>query len=62
MIDNRKKFTTERVKEKKLENRKLLNYKDDTLNSILGFVNLYTTQRKLWVLNKKLTLFRLQQL
>ena len=35
MIDNRKKFTTERVKEKKLENRKLLNYKDDTLNSIL---------------------------
>ena len=37
MIDNRQKFSNEKVKEKQLKDRKLVNYKDDTLNSILGF-------------------------
>ena len=59
MIDNRKKFTTERVKEKKLENRKLLNYKDDTLNSILGFGKLIYHPEKVMGVKQKTNAFPL---
>ncbi len=59
MIDNRKEFRTEKVKEKKLKDRKLLNYKDDTLNSILGFGKLIYHPEKVIGVKQKTNAFPL---
>ena len=59
MIDNRQKFSNEKVKEKQLKDRKLVNYKDDTLNSILGFGKLIYHPEKVIGVKQKTNVFPL---